>query len=404
MSSPSPVSGAAAGKLGPAACMLAMFSALLGSTAPSPLYPFYIAHLDLPQVMGTAIFATYAVGTLCALFLAGAIGSGIRDLRFVLWPGLLITALGAAIFSHPDSLWTLLTGRFLNGFGTGLITGTASTALFELSHPDKRGRAAMFATLAFTLGAAGGPLLTATCLELGLAATSLPFVIIVGLAVLAMVGLKLAAWPPREPRTGAGAKAASGASQGGQLGLYLLACLGLTVAWMLGSLLMAIGTDLGQRAYAIRSVGLAGMVPALFQLFGGVGQVFWGRSLPLRTLIIGMIGLALAQSILLLALPGEHGWIMLAMMPVCGFFYGAAFVSALGIATQAAPPETRANWISRFYVVGYLSNAVPTVVMGGLIDLIGLSPAFFWFGLVVIGLACLGAALALQSRRAALAV
>ena len=40
-----------------ASLALAIFSALLGSTAPSPLYPLYIEEFGLSRLMTTAIFA-----------------------------------------------------------------------------------------------------------------------------------------------------------------------------------------------------------------------------------------------------------------------------------------------------------------------------------------------------------
>ena len=384
-------------RLARACCALAIFAALLGSTAPSPLYPYYLETLDLDKVVGTAIFSIYAAGALLALFVSGKIGGQLEDLRKVIIPGLILTALGAALFAMADSLSLLLIGRFLNGFGTGAITGMASAALFSIYPAEQRRTAAVLATLSFTGGAAGGPILSSIALSLNFAPTVSPFIVIVLLSALAATGLTVSHWPRKAPKP-APTITANEPETGVHLPMFILACLVICVAWMLGSILMALGTDLGISVYGLPSVALAGLVPAIFQLFAGLGQFVWGRFPVEKAVFVGLLGMILAQIALILAEPGGLGYVMLALMPICGFCYGAAFVGSLGLANKSATPDTREKYIARFYVAGYLSNSIPTVMVGYVSDLWGLKMAFFFFSLVLIAIALVGLGLLRKYR------
>ncbi|WP_102222893.1 MFS transporter [Acidimangrovimonas sediminis] len=397
------------------ASALALFSALLGSTAPSPLYPIYIDRFGLSHFMATAIFAVYAIGTLGALAVVPRIMRYFGDRCRILMVGLALTAAGTMLFAVSSVEWTLFLGRFLNGAGTGVVAGVASTALVELAPAAGRRLAATLATLAFTGGAASGPLITSAALALNLAPTVTPFLVIAVIALAAFLGLLLSRWPGADEIAGRDApagRAAEGAAEGtaddrsearpdaaseaasdsALPGLFVLSCLAITIAWMIGSVLMAVGANLGLEVYRLASASVAGLIPALFQLFAGLGQAVCGRYSGLRTVGWGALGIVLAQVTLVLAAPGAHGAVLVFAMPFCGFAYGAAFVGGLSLASATTDPDRRASRISRFYTVGYLSNAVPTVSFGILTDAVGLANAFYIFSavLIALGLTTLG--------------
>lgn len=392
-----------------AALSLSLFSALLGSTAPSPLYPIYIAQLGLDASMATAIFAIYALGTLGALFLAPKLMMRLRDQRSLVISGLALTAAGAIVFAASHSVVMMLLGRLLCGAGTGFVTGMASAALFELAPARGKKLAATIATLAFTGGAAGGPLITSAALSADLAPLITPFVCIAVMALLSFLGLLVAKWPEpgrtalvEDGDTGpapAAVPAGAGPALGPSVALFRLACLGVATAWMIGSILMAAGANLGLHLFDLHSASVAGLIPALFQLFAGIGQALFGRLHTLRAILLGVIGIVLVQVILLFASFGAHGAVLMAMMPIYGLFYGAAFVGALGLANIAAEPDQRGRYISGFYTVGYLSNAIPSLGFGILIDKLGMAAAFYALSAVLIALAIIAGAMALTYLR-----
>ncbi len=385
--------------VGRAFCALAIFAALLASTTPSPLYSVYISEWGLPQSAGTTIFSVYAVGTLISLFLAGRLDRLVTDRRQILLPALLITATGAILFALADQVWMLLVGRFLSGISTGLITSTASTALFDLDSEDQRGRAATVSTIAFTGGAAAGPCLSSAALATNAAPLVTPFLCIAAVAAFAFLGLTLAPWPKGKRASNTPARDARASLDDRERARFLrLACLSVAVAWMLGSILMATAVSLATDLFHLNIHALAGLLPAIFQLFAGIGQMLSGRIRPLTAICIGCGTLAALQAMTLVGALASVSAIFILAMPLCGLFYGAAFVGGAALVNQTAAPGTHASQIAKFYVVGYLSNAIPTFAFGFLIDGLGLSTAFTIFSLVLIALALLTSATAARRR------
>lgn len=390
-------------------CMLAITASLMGSTAASPLYGSYIALFDMSDVMVMAIFTLYAVGILASLTISPLLDRHIRNQRYVLVPGLIVTAVGLLVFGLAENVGMLLAGRILNGAGAGMITGIASVRLYELAPEHRRARAAMVSTLAFSIGAAIGPMLTSAALALDLAPTRLPFLIITLLCALSLLGVMLARWPgsvqPVDaveiPEAGQNTQSAPAVLP---LRFFLLACAGLGIGWYVASVLMGLGPHIGVNLFDLGSAGLAGMLPALFQLASGAGQIALGRVETVRALMVGVIGMAAFLAILILGLPGGYGVLLLSTMPVLGFFYGAAFVGALGLANQASPAERRTEYIARFYIAGHVGGVTPTMAVGFLVESIGLQTAFYVFAASVFLVslaACLFTISALQARRAA---
>ncbi|MBB96547.1 MAG: MFS transporter [Rhodobacteraceae bacterium] len=384
--------------MGRAFCALAIFAALMASTTPSPLYPVYIAEWGLPQSAGTTIFAVYAIGTLLSLFLAGWLDRLASDRRQILLPALVFTMLGALMFAAADEVWMLLVGRFLSGASTGLITSTASTAIFELDSEEKRGRAATVSTVAFTGGAASGPCLSSAALAAGVAPLVTPFLCIAALALVAFVGLSLAPWPKgRNPAASSARKPSEirpDLSDGDRARYLALACLSVAVAWMLGSMLMAASVSLATELFHLQVYALAGLLPALFQLAGGIGQVLAGRIQPLRAILLGCGLLAVLQLGTLAGAWAGITAVFILAMPLCGLAYGAAFVGGASLVNRTAAQGTLARKIARFYVVGYLSNSIPTFAFGLMIDSHGLATAFTVFSLVFVLLALTGTVIA----------
>lgn len=383
-------------------CALAIFAALMASTTPSPLYPIYIAEWGLRPSAGTSIFAIYAVGTLISLALSGWLDGRTRDRRQVILPALVLTAAGAILFALASQVWMLLLGRFLSGLATGLITGTASAAIHALSRPERRQRAAAVSTVVFTAGAASGPCLSSAALATGIAPLVSPFVVIALTAALAFLGLALAPWPRRVL---AGARAAATAAADPERispefrrRLYLLSCLAITTAWTLGSMLMATGVSLATDLFGLHVQAVAGLIPALFQLFAGIGQMAFSRTRPLSAILTGALALGLLQVVIVLGAITGTGLIFILAMPLCGLFYGAAFVGGASLVNATSTPADIGRRIAVFYVVGYLSNAIPTFVMGFLINSYGLATSFDLFSVLMVVIATLATLLALRLR------
>ncbi len=115
---------------------LALMSALLNSSVPTPLYPHYQAALALSDLGLSLIYGGYAGGVLIALFGVGNLAGRVADLRTLILPALVAVGGGALLFSLADSFWALLLARLLAGIGTGSLTGAANVALLRFGPRD----------------------------------------------------------------------------------------------------------------------------------------------------------------------------------------------------------------------------------------------------------------------------
>ncbi|WP_429092599.1 MFS transporter [Aeromonas rivipollensis] len=356
---------------------LALMSALLNSSVPTPLYPHYQAALALSDLGLSLIYGGYAGGVLIALFGVGNLAGRVADLRTLILPALLAVAGGALLFSLADSFWSLLLARVLAGIGTGALTGAANVALLRFGPKDGGKRAALSATLSFTAGLALGPVFSGLALQLDFYPTRVPFLLILGMAGCAIVGLVLS-WP-RGARMAAPAASGQG---GGSLGEglratgagFLLCALALFTAWAVAASLLAIGPKVVSQLLGMRDLGLFGYLIAAYLVFSGLCQL-WARRLDARhTLQSGCLALALCVLLFAGAVHGLPGWLAGLGLLVAGYAQGAVFVGSATLINRIAPPASHARLVSLFYVIAYLANWVP-VLLGWVSDGAGLLAA-----------------------------
>src|SRR5271155_6139749 len=75
----------------------------------------------------------------------------------VLLGGLALSAAGMAPFLLADGVPSLLVARFLSGLSAGLLSGTATAALIDLTPPARRARATLVSTIAQMADSASVP-------------------------------------------------------------------------------------------------------------------------------------------------------------------------------------------------------------------------------------------------------
>lgn len=132
---------------------------MLGTTLPTPLYVIYQAQWHFSSGITTVIFASYALGVLAALLLAGRSSDQVGR-RPVLFAALAFSAVSTVVFIVSPALGWLFVGRVLSGISAGLVTGTATAALTDLYIGPSPRHASMVATAANMGGLATDRLLS----------------------------------------------------------------------------------------------------------------------------------------------------------------------------------------------------------------------------------------------------
>lgn len=355
---------------------LALMSALLNSSAPTPLYPLYQQQLALTSVNLTLIYGAYAAGVLISLFAVGNLAGKVKDLRSMIVPALLVVLLGALLFALADSFSLMLMARLLTGAGTGALTGAANIALVRFGPADGGKQAALIATLSFTAGLALGPVFSGIALQTGFHTTSMPFVIIMAVATMAALGIMLS-WPARV-EVKASVSLAEGAEAGAgentlaaglrATGNRFLVCAGaLFICWALAASILAIGPNVAETLLGRQNRSSFGYVIAVYLLIAGVSQILSRQINARHSLMFGCLAQALAVVVFAEAIQIHSLGLAAAGMVIAGYAYGAIFVGSATLVNLISPKASHARLISLFYVIAYVANWVP-ILLGSIID------------------------------------
>src|ERR1700722_20360927 len=162
------------------------------STLPSPLYGLYRVRDHLSALMITVIYGIFAAGTILTLLLVPPIAARIGR-RGVMTSAVVTMMVAAAVLATWKALPGLLIGRLLTGSSVGLASGTAITYLLELrlrADPKASMSRARTVGTSVNVGALGiGPLMAGLLAQWGEVQLTLPYLVIVGLGAIALVGL-----------------------------------------------------------------------------------------------------------------------------------------------------------------------------------------------------------------------
>jgi MFS family permease len=367
---------------------LALGSALFGSTAPSPLYGLYQSRWQFSSTTLTALFSVYAAGVLLSLLTMGRLSDRQADRRTVIVPALLVVVSGSLVFACATSLASLFVGRLLTGLGSGALSGVCTAALADLDAASAgKPRAAVIATLAFTSGAALGPLVTSAALQANSWPASLPFVLDGIVALAAIAGLLRLRWPVPPAMQQATPLIADGSwwQQSRPLRWqFTLACGIVVAAWAVASAFMAFGPSLVREVRPETDDGIPGLIAVLFQAVAGGSQLLSQHFTRRQAVQTGLALLSVSWAGSIFALQSESIWMLMFATIVGGAGYGASFVGSSSTITEIAPASRRAQMASMYLVAGYAGTAMSTIGLGMLIDAFGLRAALSVSGIVLV--------------------
>jgi MFS family permease len=354
---------------------------MLGTTLPTPLYVIYQAQWHFSAVIVTLIFAVYAAGVLTALLLAGR-ASDQAGRKPVLAAALGASALSTVVFILARNVEVLLAARILSGLSAGLVTGTATAALTELTGAPGRRRASLVATVANMGGLGLGPLVAGLFAQYAPHPTTLVFEVY--LAVLAAAGLGLFLVPETvSPRRRPALRFAGlGLPEQGR-GEFIAAGTAGFVAFSLLGLFSALApTFLGNAMHEYNHAVQGGVVFLVFAT-GTLTQLLVSR-LDSRRVVPAGLGLFLAGLGLIVAALAQAGVaLFLAGTVVSGAAVGAVFSGSLATANRLAPPGRRSQAVSAYFVACYCGLSIPVVGVGVASEFIGDFPAVLALSIVL---------------------
>ena len=378
---------------------LSLTAALMNSSAPTPLYPFYQDHLRLNAVDLTFIFGAYGVGVLLALMTLARIAGHVKDQRFLLLAAIVLVLIGAWLCAACDSLWALCAARAISGLGAGIMTTAVNVTLVRFGPLDNGKLAATLATLAMIIGLALGPVLSGAALQLNLYPASLPFWLIMALVTVAALGV-LMLWPRNAIQAHTRVRHEQASLREGLRGIgrpFHLCAWSVFFSWSFTACIFVIGPSAAEQQLGLSDRGIFGYSMAIYLLIAGASQLYCKRLDAARALRSGLLAQC-AAFLLLLAALSIHSLTLAALaLVIGGYAYGAIFVGSARLINQLAPAHCHAKLVAYFYMTIYLFNAVP-IPLGLLVDSIGLAPSVLAALIFFLGLGAVLAVLATWVR------
>ncbi|WP_327432288.1 MFS transporter [Streptomyces sp. NBC_01236] len=362
----------------------AAFAALyVAAGAPTPLLIIFEQQWHFPPWVLTVAFASYALGLLAALLVAGSLSDHIGRRPVLI--GSLVVELGAMLlFVFAPNIGWVIAARTIQGIATGAATSAFSASIVEHA-PERHEKLATIITSIAPAGGLGvGALLTGAAIQFSSHATLIVFT---ALAVVMAVGAGVAASSAETatPRPGAARSLIPRVVVPAAARREFLAGIPvLMAAWMLAGLFMGLVPTIIRDLLGLHSGLLNGATAFVEPAAAAVGGLFLGRLTARRTIVVGAVGVLLGTAVI------ESGVAtgVLALLWIGGIIggvgFGASFSGAIRTFAPLAQPHQRAALFAAVYMTAYLSFGIPTIIAGLLIGPIGLLHTVLGYGIAVI--------------------
>jgi MFS family permease len=374
------------------AVVFAFMVVMAFTTAPAPLWALFAAHDRFSSLTITIVFAVYAVAVAVSLFFAGHLSDWYGRRRMValaLW----LNLVAALVFLAWPQLPGLLLARVLSGLGIGAVTATATVWLAELD-ATRRGthgsRRAPVIAAAANLGGLGlGGLAAGVLAQWAGHALTLPFLVLGGLLVFALLAIGLAPETrvPSSPRPRYRPQQVS--VPPASRSRFFAAATGAMITFALFGLITSLAPSFLAGTLHHSSHALAGAVSFAIFAAAAVAQTLTGarsadqllaRAIP--TLLIGVALLTLA-----VWLPSPSFGLFLAGDLIAGAGAGLMFKGAIGTVSEISLAERRAEALAGLFLASYLGLAGPVIGLGALTQVASTPVSLLVFsGLLALGI------------------
>ena len=344
------------------------------------------------------VFATYAVGVLAALLLAGRV-SDIAGRRPVLAIALSALLAATVLYMAAQSVAWLFAARAIQGLATGLALGTASAGLLDFHSRQDSEDVGLTNGVVSAAGLCLGALASSALVQFLPAPRVLPYVVVFILFAVALVGVALMPEPvtsrsrprlsPQRPHVPASVRPH-----------FVLAALAVIAAYSIGGLLFALGPALSARVFESANHLVTGTSLFLLPGAGAAAQLAYGRRTAWVGAATGAVALALGVALIAFAAAEDSAFALVAGLVVGGAGFGLAFLGSLRALSAQIPPAHRAGVMSAFFIAAYAALSIPAVLAGFAAGPLGLDATFEILGSTVAALALLVAVQAWRMRPA----
>ena len=343
--------------------VLANVLLMASTSAPSPIYPLYLARWGFSVTILTVVFAVYVAGLIGALLTVGSLSDHLGR-RPVLVASLLVAAVGTAIFWAAGSVFSLVIARVIQGIATGTATGALAAGLVEFS-PEGRphlGPTMTAAGTGFGLAIGGGiagllvwvsprpdaaifPALTLAFVVLAVVVFAIPETVVGRAAGLAALRPRIRV--PRETRR-----------------KFFAALPAIVAAWSVTGLFLALAPALVRDVLHVRFGAAGGLSITVLFIANTVGGL-WAARRPARgATLLGAVLLSLGAAGLAAALAVASPSVFIGASIVSGLGVGLTFNGTLRDISATTTAKSRSEVFSAVFVISYAALGLPSLAAG----------------------------------------
>jgi len=358
------------------------------SSLPSTLYVLYQARDGFSTFMITVIFAVYAVGVVCSLFLVGHVSDWVGRRRMVLL-AVLTNMISGGIFLAWPATPGLIVARLVSGISVGMLTATATAYLSELHKAARPGapttRSEIVSTAANLGGLGLGPLLSGLVAQYAGHALVLPYLVSEALMLVGAVALALApetvSRPARRPAYHPQRVSVPAANRR----TFLAAAAAAGVVFAMFGIFTSVAPSLLEGLLHDSSHAVAGVVS--FAVFGAsaLAQILLGRSARRLQASAGLSALVVGLAMVTAAVWLPSFWLLLAGGIVAGAGAGATFRGMVATVIAITPPEVRGEGLAGLFVGAYAGMIIPVVGLGVATLWVSMQVALLGFAVALAG-------------------
>jgi MFS family permease len=335
---------------------------MLGTTLPTPLYVIYQARWHFSSGVTTVIFASYAIGVLAALLLAGRSSDQVGR-RPVLFAALALSVVSTVVFILAPGVGWLFVGRVPSGISAGLVTGTATAALTETYSGSSSRHASMVATAANMGGLGLGPLIAGLFAQFAPYPTVLVFEVYLAVLAVAAVGLVFVPETVGDRQKLSLRFTGLGIPSAGRSEFIAVGVAGFAAFALLGMFTALASSFLGDVLHE-HSHAVGGAV--VFAVFGTATatQLVLARFASRIVMLIGLTVFLAGLAVVVAGLSQASMALFLAGTIVSGVAIGAVFIGSVSTAVRLAPAEIRGRVVSTYFVFAYIGLTIPVIGVG----------------------------------------
>ncbi|MEL0638510.1 MFS transporter [Marinomonas sp. TI.3.20] len=346
---------------------LSLITALINSSVPTPLYPYYKEIFKLSATMVSVVYGAYATGVIIALLVIGKLSNLFDDKRILILPSLFIVFIAGILFSRSNSFLDLFIARFLTGIATGGLTGAANISLLKICKKDNGKTAAFIAVLSFTLGLSLGPLISGLSIEYNFYYLKFPFYIISLFSAISFIGIAIY-WPKKisEPITINNEKKYSNKIL--HVNKFIICAISLFLCWMFAACILTFGPTLSKLIGGDKGELYFSFIITAYLLIAGVSQIISKKLESKHSVIFGYTSQLFSFSLLFMGLYFKSPLLSLAGFILAGYAYGALFVGSASLVNHISNEENHARSISLLYLIAYTANWIP-ILIGFFVDI-----------------------------------